>query len=108
MAKSGKYNNRVMKTGIDHLILQALLSLGETGFTWQSAQLDLGANEINVNLNVNSSHRCSHRHLAYYCQKKKAKMVWPCLKVFWSLKNDHAGYSQRRKEKGWPEKAMGR
>ena len=24
------------------------------------------------------------------------------------LKNDHAGYSQRRKEKGWPEKAMGR
>ena len=48
------------------------------------------------------------RRLAYYCQKKKAKMVWPCLKVFWSLKNDHAGYSQRRKEKGWPEKAMGR
>ena len=46
--------------------------------------------------------------LTYYCQKKKAKMVWPCLKVFWSLKNDHAGYSQRRKEKGWPEKAMGR
>ena len=26
------------------------------------------------------------RRLAYYCQKKKAKMVWPCLKVFWSLK----------------------
>ena len=48
------------------------------------------------------------RRLAYYCQKEKAKMVWPWLKVFWSLKNDHAGYSQRRKEKGWPEKAMGR
>ena len=31
-----------MKTGINHLILQALLSLGESGFTWQSAQLDLG------------------------------------------------------------------
>ena len=43
------------------------------------------------------------RRLAYYCQKKKAKMVWPCLKVFWSLKNDHAGYSQRRKDniKDW-------
>ena len=30
-----------MKTGMNHLILQALLSLGETGFTWRSAQLDL-------------------------------------------------------------------
>ena len=38
-----------MKMGINNLILQALLSLGETGFTWQSSQLDLGANEINVN-----------------------------------------------------------
>ena len=26
--------------GINHLILQASLSLGETGITWQSAQLD--------------------------------------------------------------------
>ena len=35
---------------INHLILQALLSLGETGFTWQSAQLDLGANEYQCEL----------------------------------------------------------
>ena len=36
--------------GINHLILQALLSLGETGFTWQSAQLGLGANEYQCEL----------------------------------------------------------
>ena len=39
-----------MKTGINNLILQASLSLGETGFTWQSAQLDLGANEYQCEL----------------------------------------------------------
>ena len=38
--------------GIDHLILQASLSLGETGFTWQSAQLDLGANEYQCELKM--------------------------------------------------------
>ena len=32
--------------GINHLILQASLSLGETGFTWQSTQWDLGPMNI--------------------------------------------------------------
>ena len=35
--------------GIHNLILKASLSLGETGFTWQSAQLDLEPMSINVN-----------------------------------------------------------
>ena len=39
-----------MKMGINHLILQASSSLGETGFTWQSTQLDLGANEYQLEL----------------------------------------------------------
>ena len=41
---------KVKKTGIYHLILQSLLGHGETGFTWQSAQLDLGANEYQCEL----------------------------------------------------------
>ena len=39
-----------MKVGINNLILQASLRLGETGFTWQSAQLDLVANEYQCEL----------------------------------------------------------
>ena len=31
-----------MKTGVHNLILQASLSLGKTGITWQGVQLDLG------------------------------------------------------------------
>ena len=41
---------REMKTGINYLILQALVSLRETGFTWQSTQLDLGTNEYQCEL----------------------------------------------------------
>ena len=48
------------------------------------------------------------RRLAYYCQKKKAKMVWPCLKVFWSLKNDHAGYSPKAEGEGVARESDGK
>ena len=48
LIQNGQHNWE-MKMGINHLILQASLSLGEIGFTWQSAQLDLGPMSINVN-----------------------------------------------------------
>ena len=43
-------NNKGEKNGNNNLILQASLSLWETGFTWQSTQLDLGANEYQCEL----------------------------------------------------------
>ena len=45
-------NNKGKENGNNNLILQALLSLWETGFTWQSTQLDLGVNEYQCELKV--------------------------------------------------------
>ena len=43
-------NNKGKENGNNNLILQASLSLWETGFTWQSTQLDLEANEYQCGL----------------------------------------------------------
>ena len=32
-------------------------------------------------------------------QETKAKMVWPCLKVFWFSKDNPTGHSERKKKK---------
>ena len=32
-------------------------------------------------------------------QETKAKVVWPCLKVFWFSKDNPAGHSEREKKK---------
>ena len=38
----------------------------------------------------------------------KAKMVWPCLKVFWFSKDNPTGHSERKKKKKQTEKEVGR
>ena len=39
---------------------------------------------------------------------KKAKMVWPCLKVFWLSKGNPTGHSERKKKKRQTEEELGR
>ena len=41
-------------------------------------------------------------------QETKAKMVWPCLKVFWFSKDNPTGHSDRKKKKRQTEEAVGR
>ena len=38
----------------------------------------------------------------------KAKMVWPCLKVFWFSKDNPTGHSERKKKKRQTEEEVGR
>ena len=38
----------------------------------------------------------------------KAKMVWPCLKVFWFSKDNPTGHSDRKKKKRQTEEEVGR
>ena len=42
------------------------------------------------------------------CQETKAKMVWPCLKVFWFSKDNPTGHSERKKKKRQTEEKVGR
>ena len=37
----------------------------------------------------------------------KAKMVWPCLKVFWFSKDNATGHSERKKKKRQTEEEVG-
>ena len=41
-------------------------------------------------------------------QETKAKMVWPCLKVFWFSKDNPTGHSERKKKKRQTEEEVGR
>ena len=41
-------------------------------------------------------------------QETKAKMVWPCLKVFWFSKDNPTGHSERKKKKRQIEEEVGR
>ena len=41
-------------------------------------------------------------------QETKAKMVWPCLKVFWYSKDNPTGHSERKKKKRQAEEEVGR
>ena len=41
-------------------------------------------------------------------QEAKAKMVWPCLKVFWFSKDNPTGHSERKKKKRQTEEEVGR
>ena len=41
-------------------------------------------------------------------QETKAKMVWPCLKVFWFSKDNPTGHSESKKEKRQTEEEVGR
>ena len=41
-------------------------------------------------------------------QERKAKMVWPCLKVFWFSKDNPTGHSERKKKKRQREEEVGR
>ena len=41
-------------------------------------------------------------------QETKAKMVWPCLKVFWFRKDNPTGHSERKKKKKQTEEEVGR
>ena len=41
-------------------------------------------------------------------QETKAKMVWPCLKVFWFSKDNPSGHSERKKKKRQTEEEVGR
>ena len=41
-------------------------------------------------------------------KETKAKMVWPCLKVFWFSKDNHTRYSERIKKKRQTEEEVGR
>ena len=38
----------------------------------------------------------------------KAKMVWPCLKVFWFSKDNPTGHSERKNKKRQTEEEVGR
>ena len=40
-------------------------------------------------------------------QETKAKMVWPCLKVFWFSKDNPTGHSERKKKKRQTEEEVG-
>ena len=37
-------------------------------------------------------------------QETKAKMVWPCLKVFWFSKDNPTGHGERKKKRGRQKK----
>ena len=41
-------------------------------------------------------------------QETKAKMVWPCLEVFWFSKDNPTGHSERKKKKRQTEEEVGR
>ena len=41
-------------------------------------------------------------------QEAKAKMVWPCFKVFWFSKDNPTGHSERKKKKRQTEEEVGR
>ena len=41
-------------------------------------------------------------------QETKAKIVWPCLKVFWFSKDNPTGHSERKKKKRQTEEEVGR
>ena len=41
-------------------------------------------------------------------QEAKAKLVWPCLKVFWFSKDNPTGHSDRKKKKRQTEEEVGR
>ena len=41
-------------------------------------------------------------------QETKAKMVWPCLKVFWFSKDNPTGHSERKNKKRQTEEEVGR
>ena len=41
-------------------------------------------------------------------QETNAKMVWPCLKVFWFSKDHPTGHSERKKKKRQTEEEVGR
>ena len=41
-------------------------------------------------------------------QETKAKMVWPCLKVFWFSKDNLTGHSKRKRKKRQTEEKVGR
>ena len=41
-------------------------------------------------------------------QETKAKMVWPCLKVFWFSKDNPTGHNERKKKKRQTEEEVGR
>ena len=63
-------------------------------------------------VNINSLERDGLRQ-AELCprhtmQETKAKMVWPCLKVFWFSKDNPTGHSERKKKKRQTEEEVGR
>ena len=41
-------------------------------------------------------------------RKLTFKMVWPCLKVFWFIKKDPTGHSERKKKKRQTEEEVAR
>ena len=41
-------------------------------------------------------------------QETKAKVVWPCLKVFWFSKDNPTGHSERKKKKRQTEEEVRR
>ena len=44
---------------------------------------------------------------SFHCALYGAKMVWPCLKVFWFSKDNPTGHSERKKKKRQTEEEVG-